>query len=349
MLFKLIKPMNTQFMVIFRLSSLARWVALSFCLILLPIPSLRADDKAVRDAFKTQYEPHAKDLWEYYSNFAAKIVSTQFFPKGKDDIETVEVTCSGRFFLLKARNERRVGATFVEGMNSRYGLTLEQKGGTDFVVREVNLLQPGERGGPCFLTAPAASPLFGKQPYLELTRDDTIRFVSFEDSPWQGKSAKKLQIRYDRPPQKNIRKPVAVDVSYFFSPQEGWICRGMRFQAVGQPQPDREDVFFYEQRANSRFPPLKRLETWMRNSKGTRLTSTTDINEFEHHKPFPETDFTLTAFGLPEPYGVVWTKPTPWYLWFIGLAVVFLALGWVFRRRVRRRAAMVALHPRPGS
>lgn len=259
----------------------------------------------------------------------------------------MEAICSGHFFLLKVRNERRAGVTTVEGMNSRYGLTLEQKGETDFTVREVDILRPSERGLLCFLTAPAASYLFGRLPFLELTRDETIRFVSFEDSPWQGKPAKKLQIQFSRPPQKNIRNPVAVDVSYFFSPEEGWICRGVRFQAVGQPHPDREDIFFYEQRSDLRLPPLKRVEMWTRNSKGRMLTSATDITEFAAHKPFPESDFTLTAFGLPEPYGVVWKKPIPWYLWFIGAGLVLLALGWFFKRRIQRRSLGVVPAPPP--
>jgi hypothetical protein len=344
--------MKTQYIVTKRRWSLARGATFTICLVLLPLPSLRADDRSVREAFKTQYEPHAKDLWDFYAHFKAKIVDTEFRSNGKHRVRTGEAICSGNSFLLKVHNERRVGdaqgspveETIVEGMNSRYGFTLGKKGGTDFVVKEVKKLRPGERGDLCYLTSPVASPLYGKEPYLELTGDLMIRFVSFEDGPWQGKPAKKLQIQFDRPPKKNTAKPVTVDVSYFFSPEEGWICRGIRVQVVGKPHPAREDIFFYEQRANLRFPPLKRVEIWMRNSKGPMLASATDITEFEHHAPFPESDFTLSAFGLPEPYGVVWKKPIPWYLWFIGIALVFLTLGWFFRRRVQRRSTMIAPH-----
>ena len=49
-----------------------------------------------------------------------------------------------------------------------------------------------------------------------------------------------------------------------------------------------------------------------------------------------EFDFTLSAFGLPEPYGVTWDPPTPWWLYIGGgtLAVlVIVILGYRWRRR----------------
>jgi len=53
----------------------------------------------------------------------------------------------------------------------------------------------------------------------------------------------------------------------------------------------------------------------------------------------PEREFTLSAFGLPEPVGVVWEKRTPVYVWLLVAAGVLLTLGIFFRwlaRRLRR-------------
>ena len=53
-------------------------------------------------------------------------------------------------------------------------------------------------------------------------------------------------------------------------------------------------------------------------------------------RPPRELDFTLSAFGLPEPYGVTWDRPTPWWLYIGGgtLAVlVIVILGYRWRRR----------------
>ncbi len=49
-------------------------------------------------------------------------------------------------------------------------------------------------------------------------------------------------------------------------------------------------------------------------------------------------DFTLTAFGLPEPVGVEWERPVRWYLWLMLAGVVCLVAGGVFYWLSRRRA-----------
>jgi hypothetical protein len=52
-------------------------------------------------------------------------------------------------------------------------------------------------------------------------------------------------------------------------------------------------------------------------------------------------EFTLTAFGLPEPPGLEWKRPTPWYLW-LGLAgIVCLAAGVAIRKLMQRKTAQV--------
>ncbi len=53
----------------------------------------------------------------------------------------------------------------------------------------------------------------------------------------------------------------------------------------------------------------------------------------------PESSFSLTFFGMPEPNGVVWPKPTPWYLWFSAAGLVCLAFMVWFRRKSKLRNA----------
>jgi hypothetical protein len=53
-------------------------------------------------------------------------------------------------------------------------------------------------------------------------------------------------------------------------------------------------------------------------------------------------DYTLSAFGLPEPEGVVWEKPTPVWVWLVVAAGVLAAMAVLFRywqKRIARRAA----------
>jgi len=84
-----------------------------------------------------------------------------------------------------------------------------------------------------------------------------------------------------------------------------------------------------------------------------RLLITTDYDrnrgksikkcEYENvtHRAAPEAEFTLSAFGLPEPTWLAKT-PTPWYWWIALAGIVCLGLASLFRwlaRRARRTAA----------
>jgi hypothetical protein len=54
----------------------------------------------------------------------------------------------------------------------------------------------------------------------------------------------------------------------------------------------------------------------------------------------PESDFTLSAFGLPEPVGVEWEQPRPrWYLWIMVVAFALLALALTLGYLRKRRSA----------
>jgi hypothetical protein len=55
-----------------------------------------------------------------------------------------------------------------------------------------------------------------------------------------------------------------------------------------------------------------------------------------------EAEFTLSAFGLPEPPGVKWEKPTPRYVWFLAAAMVLGILAAGLRYLASRRAVKAA-------
>jgi hypothetical protein len=63
------------------------------------------------------------------------------------------------------------------------------------------------------------------------------------------------------------------------------------------------------------------------------------LREFHYSVPdeYPPTaEFTLTAFGLPEPHGVDWRRPTPWYVWLMGAGFAGIIIAWLFTRLKRR-------------
>jgi hypothetical protein len=65
--------------------------------------------------------------------------------------------------------------------------------------------------------------------------------------------------------------------------------------------------------------------------------------QFDDGASLREVDFTLSHYGLPEPFGVEWPKPTPWFLYFSagGFGLFFLAV-FLWRVLAKRQARGVA-------
>ena len=90
--------------------------------------------------------------------------------------------------------------------------------------------------------------------------------------------------------------------------------------------------------AHGSFPLLKQIEIVYYAPETSEKPTSRTVLDYVLEKRVPaEKEFTLSAFGFPEPTGVVWHRPTPWYLYFIGAGVGLLALGVYLRRRLNRR------------
>jgi hypothetical protein len=98
--------------------------------------------------------------------------------------------------------------------------------------------------------------------------------------------------------------------------------------------------------ASSGYPIVRKIHLTCegRTDKGEmyRIEAVTNLELTESDGP-PESEFTLSAFGLPEPVGVVWEKKTPVYVWLLVAAGVLgmlaLLFRWLARRRQRRSEA----------
>lgn len=55
-------------------------------------------------------------------------------------------------------------------------------------------------------------------------------------------------------------------------------------------------------------------------------------------KEFPVGDFTLSAFGLPEPQGITWASGSRRWLWFVGAGVICVALVVFVSRHMKKTA-----------
>jgi len=83
--------------------------------------------------------------------------------------------------------------------------------------------------------------------------------------------------------------------------------------------------------------PVRTSFAWIKQTREgeTPVRKVTVELDLREDASAPESDFTLSAFGLPEPQGFTWPTPTRWYLWFIVAAMIAAGIGLALRRARR--------------
>jgi hypothetical protein len=114
----------------------------------------------------------------------------------------------------------------------------------------------------------------------------------------------------------------------WFDPAHSWVMRKSEYRMQWGPKQDPRDssaTYDYEFGADG-YPLLKEIVQKHFDSKGQLEAQQVYTFSFSFGD-FPESDFRVSAFGLPEPQGVIWAQPTRWWLWLSlgGLAIAMLA------------------------
>lgn len=330
------------------LNPLPRWMGLACCLGAVFISTTSAEDATVRRRFQEEYRPRAQALMDYYGSVEVKYTTTTV--GGENTIiQDIKGKCDLRHFLLTG-SYRAVkngsGETYansdskIEGRNPRYSFNLSPKAEGRFKVQNVTLSKDGETPFMCCINAPYADSIRGIT-FLEMGDDKGTNFLSLEDRQWQNETMKALRAEY----VDSLKNPLTIE--YYFSPQNAWLCRGLRRWVTDAPDVYTEEIYSYEPGTGEPFPPLKKIEVWSQNAKDptkSQRTSVTEITEFRHAGLFNEADFHLSAFGLPEPAPA---PPPSWPLWLmytlgaVGLGAAAVLFAWL-RRRFQKKS------PSPG-
>lgn len=121
------------------------------------------------------------------------------------------------------------------------------------------------------------------------------------------------------------------------NPNRGWRVESNK-STMTMPDRERTEEMTYE---NDGFPvPIPSRYVFNETNARTnqRGQVVVEVTRFQANPRHAEEEFMLSAFGLPEPVGVVWTKPTPRYVWFLAGAAVLVVMAVGFRYLARRRA-----------
>ena len=312
-------------------------VALSLCATAL------GDAPEVRARFLEEYRPHAGALEDYYGSAELKYTLTQFGPEntlieeiqGKYDRGHYLLSTSGKAVKNSSGETYGHYQTPFDGRNPSYYFQLIGKRESGYKVKDLVLAEKGQRPSLCAMTVPFADALLGMT-FLEMGEDKGTGFLAWEDRAWRNEPMKVLRVEYID----MHKNPTTAE--YFFSPKDGWLCRGLRRWATGDPNPVVEEVYIYEPTQGEPFPALKREEQWVRHGQAPdqdKQTLLTEVTELRRAGPFPDSDFRLSAFGIPEPEGIEPPPPSRLWLWLLlggaALAGVAVFFAWL-RRRFRK-------------
>jgi hypothetical protein len=319
--------------------------------------ALGGDD--ARERFCTEYGPHGAELAKHFANVRVAHRTTVPFTDGRAQVKDGEGTMSNDQYLSRERSTvigpgEKAGSDKPDQLpgvyctNSKYSFSLGRSKG-EYAITDVSVHGVDKRLILPFPAAPYADWQRGLS-YAAVGADAETNVIAYRDAEWQGKPVKELLTSYTYREPKTGKK-TEIKCSYFFAPQDGWVCGGVRYylEAAGKQTTWLDWVYVYSSNGSSP-PSLKRMEKWTRDPsdpKGDKLKQTTEFSEYEVVAAVPDEEFRLTAFGFPEPVGVVWHKPIPRYIWFLVAAGGLGLCALVFRWLARRKPAPAAPTPSP--
>jgi hypothetical protein len=156
-----------------------------------------------------------------------------------------------------------------------------------------------------------------------------------------------VEVRFTYPHEvSKARPPVALaqEGSIILDPQHHWSIRSWDVRGqIGSGSRTQKLEASLDRRSDSLPIPseVKGYTEWLNSERRKRTISVNTKNDLAVPSKLPGDDeFTLSAFGLSEPFGLIAPKvPSPWYLWAIVAAIFVLivgcAFGWLKRRSSR--------------
>jgi hypothetical protein len=94
----------------------------------------------------------------------------------------------------------------------------------------------------------------------------------------------------------------------------------------------------YDKSVPSRLRNMHRTFTALEHSQGELWKQEFNL-QLSDDAHLSEADFTLSHYGFPEPFGVEWPKPTPWFLYFSAGGFGLFFLGFFLWRVLAKRQA----------
>ncbi len=330
------------------------------CVLVLPIALLTLGHSPLcaqqeRDALRKRFLEEAPRRWEEYRKRAellcgtAKLTLTSSW--GESVSTRVEWKSNQRGKLLIEELSRKPSKpkagdapkTTAYGINSQYAFMLRKNQDGLWTLlrvddRRTESVSADIMGRLEFTRTPVATLIAMHSESLpDVIRRPYFRVADIDETIHDGNRLVAVRFDYSHATTKSVSEPFAPVQSgtMILDPDRFWTVRSLNL-ALKYPDGAQNQYKLDVELADSQssFPLPKRV-TYTEKGK-TEVRSVADMDLREVTEEPDETEFTLTAFGLLEPPGIEWKKPTPWWLWAtlagMTLLVVGAFFGWLKRR-----------------
>jgi hypothetical protein len=162
-------------------------------------------------------------------------------------------------------------------------------------------------------------------PYLKLSESNDFDFELYDDILYKDRPAKKL-VLFRKESDKLSKRYTAI-----FLPDLAWSCTSLTIWSSELPDLEMEDIVEFEEKSSD-LPIPVRYERVVRNKSVPKVQFSGKITEFRRVPQVEESEFSLSHFGIPEPEGITFKKPSSnLYLYLAIVAIVLLIFSTLAR------------------
>jgi hypothetical protein len=341
-------------------SGLGRTAVLS--VLVLSIASAQELGQGGDEALRERFVQEAPARWEEYARLSEGLqgVLSVLHTGTLNDYQyqsLMEYKTNGRGTVLKVGTKHSLKGNVekedeeVFGLNPGYGFTLSRKSPSSPWVL-TNLFELGNKnqlGRVTFrindyLACVSSGVRLDNEPLAEVLRKPGFRIGHCRKVRRDSEELVDVTFTYSK--EEANRKKRTLNGTVVFDPNRYWCLRSGDIQVTGDFVSGSQKIQVTQSDNAGALPPVSRVcesdGDWI-SSAGSRNRQRIryEVTLSQPTRLPSDREFTLSAFGLPEPPGLG-RAPTPWYLWAAVLGFVCLGLAVFLRWRARRAERVTA-------
>ena len=266
-----------------------------------------------RQRLLSEYAPHARQIYKAYSNVTGRYVSTHYKLSGKPGTVSdnefksnfYNYSISGATIGIDEAGVKRKSARETAVQNLRYGFTFYQQADQPVLNRFETRSQ--SKSPPLFqLSLPFANPFPIGRSYLDILSAPGTHLVDDETKEVDGQRLRVVLVEFDSV-EAGSSEPSPQRMEFRFAPDRRWVCVMVRIFSPAPPYAlEADQVYEYSQDRDG-WPTPRRAEyrACEKGQKSMRLWHSVGITEYKRlPAPLDDSEFTMSAFGFPEPEGL---------------------------------------------